>query len=70
MSDRSQDFSGLDEGHNALLISLRQAVEPILANNFLPHLTDHSVRHSDSLIELLNSLLNPLARSLSQDEEI
>lgn len=37
-----------DEKSRALLITLRAKTAPILANNILPHFTDHSVAHSDT----------------------
>ncbi len=50
-----------DENGRAFLVSLRNAVEPILSNNLLPHFTDHSVGHSDRLVELADNLTKPLA---------
>jgi hypothetical protein len=50
-----------DQVSQALLVSLRNAVEPILTNNILPHFTDHSVHHSDRLVELIGNLVKPLA---------
>lgn len=55
------------------LIELRQRVTPILANNLLPHFTDHSVTHSDSLTKFIDGLVEPLQASvhrLSEDELI
>lgn len=55
----------------ALLIELRKRVTPILANNILHHFTDHSVAHSDSLVSIVNQLIEPLQQSreaLSSDE--
>ena len=58
-----------DENCRVLLLSLRNAVEPILANNLLPHFTDHSVRHSDRIVGLVDSLLNPLANGDTRPTE-
>jgi hypothetical protein len=60
-----------DREIEARLIELRTAATPILANNLLPHFTDHSVAHSDSLVELADQLIAPLQQSpdaLSQEE--
>ena len=46
-----------NETYRALLTVLRDRVAPILANNLLPHFTDHSVAHSDNLTELVDNLL-------------
>jgi hypothetical protein len=67
----SSRFPALDESRSALLVRLRDSVTPILANNLLPHFTDHSVSHSDSLIELVTELTRPLSegpKSLTMDE--
>ena len=53
-------FDDLDQSSAARLTSLRDAVTPILANNLLPHFTDHSVEHSDNLIGLIQKLTSPL----------
>jgi len=52
-----------DEGYIPLLQGLRKAVTPILSNNILPHFTDHSVSHSDRLVEIINKLLSPIPES-------
>lgn len=44
----------------ARLVTLRTDVAPILANNVLHHFTDHSVSHSDSLINFVDDLIAPL----------
>lgn len=49
-----------DPKHRAWLVQLRTVVEPTLRNNLLPHFTDHSVEHSDSLTELVAELITPL----------
>ncbi len=51
------------ESSRALLVSLRNAVAPILDNNILHHFTDHSVQHSDGLTHLVDSLVDPLQRT-------
>ncbi len=64
-------FVGLEDSRAASLVRLREAVAPILANNLLPHFTDHSVEHSDNLIRLLHELTAPLtstAHPLNADE--
>jgi hypothetical protein len=53
------------------LTNLRESVAPILTNNLLPHFTDHSVTHSDSLANFVDALVEPLQASihkLSEDE--
>lgn len=60
-----------NESHRSLLVQLREAVAPVLANNLLPHFTDHSVTHSDNLVQLAGALAEPLQNSehrLSDDE--
>lgn len=55
----------------ARLIELRERVTPILSNNLLPHFTDHSVAHSDSLVRIVDQLIQPLQQSahrLTQEE--
>jgi len=44
----------------ATLTKLRGAVEPILANNNLPHFTNHDVAHSDRLVGLVGDLVRPI----------
>lgn len=51
------------ESVRALLVSLRNAVAPILDNNILPHFTDHSVSHSDGVTQLVDSLIDPLQKT-------
>lgn len=51
------------ESARALLVSLRNAVAPILDNNILPHFTDHSVLHSDGVTQLIDSLIDPLQKT-------
>jgi tetratricopeptide (TPR) repeat protein len=53
------------------LTELRERVAPILANNLLPHFTDHTVAHSDSLAKYADDLVEPLQasdQSLTEDE--
>ncbi len=55
----------------ARLVNLRESVAPILANNLLPHFTDHSVAHSDSLARYVDDLIAPVQateKRLSEDE--
>ena len=47
----------------SLLTTLRSKVQPILANNLLPHFTDHSVEHSDRVTQLVDHLVQPLQQS-------
>ena len=64
-------FRHLEDHHRALIESLRYAVAPILANNLLPHFTDHSVDHSDRLTTLVAELIEPIQsgrHALSQTE--
>lgn len=61
------------EVEKAPIIQLREAVAPILANNILPHFTDHSVNHSDHVTQLVDYLAAPLQssdRPLSRQESI
>jgi hypothetical protein len=48
------------ESAKSRIIRLRDAVAPILANNLLPHFTDHSIAHSDNVTELVDDLIAPL----------
>ncbi len=47
----------------ARVTTLRQAVTPLLAVNYLNHFTDHSVNHSDRLCELIDALAARLGES-------
>ncbi len=49
-----------DAGKRAKLEILRTAVKPILANNLLPHFTDHSLAHSDEIVTLIDKLIEPI----------
>lgn len=49
-----------DSTKKAALVTMRKAVAPILGNNLLPHFTDHSVLHSDSLTRLADKFIEPL----------
>ena len=44
----------------ARLITIRSAVEPLLATNYLSHFTDHSVKHSDQLCDIVDDLASSL----------
>jgi hypothetical protein len=72
MSNQPPRFAHITDGAiEARLIELRERVTPILANNLLPHFTDHSVAHSDSLVKIVDQLIQPLQQSgqrLTQDE--
>lgn len=61
-----------DQSNKAFLISLRDAVAPILANNLLPHFTDHSVTHSDQLTSIVDELIQPIqgGRNRLLEEEL
>jgi hypothetical protein len=62
-----------NESSRSMIIQLRQAVAPILANNVFHHFTDHSVSHSDSLCRLVDLLIGPLqntSQALSDQEQI
>lgn len=54
-----------DESSRALIVNLRHAVAPILDNNTLPHFTDHSVSHSDGVVNLVDELVNPIQSTSS-----
>lgn len=60
-SQTSPSFKHLDNPSH--IAELRRAVEPILANRLLTNFTDHSVKHSDSVSELVDELLEPLQAS-------
>lgn len=55
-----------DKNKPARLITIRKAVEPLLATNYLSHFTDHSVNHSDRLCNLVDEL----ASSLDQEKRL
>jgi hypothetical protein len=54
--------------YRARLVMLREKVAPILANNLLPHFTDHTVTHSDQVTELVDKLLEDAKPNLSDPE--
>jgi hypothetical protein len=47
----------------ARLIALRAAVEPILANNLLPHFTAHDIEHCDRVVQVIGKFVEPLQAS-------
>lgn len=47
----------------ASLRRLRLACAPILNNNLLPHLTDHTVDHADHVALLVDELIQPVQQS-------
>jgi hypothetical protein len=49
-----------DEVKKSRLIDLRSKVSPILDINLLPHFTDHSVSHSDRMVEYVDKLIEPI----------
>ena len=49
-----------EQEKRSYLIGLRKDVTPVLATNLLPHFTDHSVDHSDQMVEIVDSLIEPL----------
>jgi hypothetical protein len=57
-----------DEGSRATLTVLRERTAPILANNLLPHFTDHSVDHSDSVTRIIDNLLENGTNTLTDQE--
>lgn len=60
-SDSAARFRHLgDSVSRGRLEALRDAVKPILANNLLPHFTDHTVSHSDSLVAIIDQFINPI----------
>lgn len=64
-------FSHLsNDTFRALLTTLREKTAPILANNLLPHFTDHSVGHSDSVTKLVDDLLQHCKQRLTDQELI
>src|ERR1700678_4339998 len=50
------------------IAGLRTAVTDLLAGNYLPSFTDHSVAHSDRLCDLIDRLTEPLEQQLSEKE--
>lgn len=50
------------------IASLRTAVTDLLAGNYLPSFTDHSVAHSDRLCDLIDKLTEPLEQQLNEKE--
>lgn len=52
----------------AMLTVLRERTAPILANNLLPHFTDHSVAHSDSVARLVDDLIESGTTTLTDQE--
>lgn len=59
------------ESHRALVVALREAVAPLLGVNLFHHFTDHTVAHSDSVCDHVDSLVGPLQQTedaLSNDE--
>ena len=49
-----------DDTLRASLQCLRAACAPILANNLLPHFTDHSVEHADHVARIVDDFIRPL----------
>jgi hypothetical protein len=64
----SPNFKLLQDNQEKLarLITIRKAVEPLLATNYLSHFTDHSVNHSDQLCNLVDEL----ATSLNKEKRL
>ena len=48
----------------AALVGMRAKVARILANNLLPHFTDHSVAHSDRMVAIAGSLIERIQRGV------
>lgn len=57
----------LPDGHQQLIAQVRTVALPVLSTNLLPHFTDHSIAHSDRIINLLGLLLE---ENLQQKEPI
>lgn len=71
MSSSGPMFADLSPTRAALLVRLRESVTPALANNLLHHFTDHSVAHSDSVVQLAVQLAAPAsdgAQPLNEEE--
>jgi hypothetical protein len=68
MSDPAWTYLPDNSVERGKLRSLRDSVAPILASNFLPHFTDHSVAHSDHLCELVDQLVAPMPEKLTITE--
>jgi len=70
---KAPDFRWLFDGvKKSRLIDLRSKVAPILDNNLLPHFTDHSVSHSDRMIEYVDKIIEPIQDNSKKitDEEL
>jgi len=58
---RIPDFRWLcDDKKRSRLEDLRNQITPVLEINLFPHFTDHSVGHSDRLIEIVNKLIESI----------
>lgn len=75
MAERSMPFFKYQRNAEARsrLESCREFLTPILATNLQPHFTDHSMAHSESVLDLIDGLIEPLFRqgtqkSLTEDE--
>ncbi|MCB9858473.1 MAG: HD domain-containing protein [Phycisphaerales bacterium] len=58
-----------DDNMRGRIANLRSAVKPLLAGNYLPSFTDHSVEHSDMVCELVDQLTEPLGSGQLDDKE-
>lgn len=70
---RISDFHWLcDNIKKSRLEDLRNQLTHILEINLFPHFTDHSVGHSDRLIEIVNKLIEPIQETEKKmtDEEL
>ena len=54
-----------DNNLRASLHRLRAACAPILANNLLPHFTDHTVDHADHVSQIVDEFIRPLQQGES-----
>ena len=61
-----------DKEKMARLTTIRAGVERILSSTIHPHFTDHSVHHSDRMVELLGALIEPMqaTQSALNDREL
>ena len=57
-----------EEKYRSFMEAMRDKVAPILANNLLPHFTDHSVTHSDNVAQVIDKLVEGLKQPLSNKE--
>jgi response regulator RpfG family c-di-GMP phosphodiesterase len=48
----------LQGGQQNYIYNIREHIKPILASNLIPTFTDHSIKHSDRIVNILGALLH------------